>query len=67
MTECSAQTLADNQIARLQRRIVELEAKVADYKRALKSAYRCVAVVQDAVQEAEANIFNWQEELRDEP
>lgn len=56
----------DDQVARLQRRILELEAKVADYKRALRSAYRVTVAVQDAAHEAETNLFNWQEELRDE-
>lgn len=56
----------DDQVARLQRRIVELEAKIADYKRALRSAYRVTVAVQDAAHEAETNLFNWQEELRDE-
>lgn len=59
-------SLDDAEKAKLQRRIVELEAKVEEQKRALRSAYRANAAIQAAVDAAEVNIFNWQEELRDE-
>lgn len=59
-------SLDDAEKAKLQRRIVELEAKVEEQKRALRSAYRANVAIQAAVDAAEVNIFNWQEELRDE-
>lgn len=59
-------SLDDAEKAKLQRRILELEAKVEEQKRALRSAYRANVAIQAAVDAAEVNIFNWQEELRDE-
>lgn len=59
-------SLDDAEKAKLQRRILELEAKVEEQKRALRSAYRANVAIQAAVDAAEVNIFNWQEEFRDE-
>ena len=59
-------TLDDQQIARLQKRVLELENKLREAHRALLSNNRALRAIQASVQEAQHNCLNWQEELRDE-